>query len=88
MYALGSNTVIHALKGFGGVKNRIELTSPSDLAVPAIAIYELEFGTRKSHNPKQRQRDLDRLLGLVTILPFDSQTAKIASLALHFEDGY
>lgn len=79
MYALDTNTLIHALKGIGRVRHRLERMRPADLAVPAITAYELTFGTLKSYNPEQRQSEISRLLRLVTVLPFDSRAADFAA---------
>ena len=79
MFALDSNALIHMLKGIGGVKNRVEHTRPSDLAVPAVVAYELEFGSLRARNPEARRRELNRLLNVLTVLPFDGHAAHYAA---------
>jgi tRNA(fMet)-specific endonuclease VapC len=75
VFALDSNALIHALKGTGRVKERIARVRPSDIAIPAVVAYEIEFGTLKSRDPEKRRRDLRRLLGIITVLPFDDRAA-------------
>ena len=75
MFALDTNVVIHALKGMGRVAERLAKTSPSEIAIPAIVLYELEFAALRSQDPPKRQRDLERLISGITIVPFDERAA-------------
>lgn len=79
MYALDTNAVIHALKEHGRVRQRLAAKRPSDLCVRAVTLYELRFGTLKAKRSPQRQSDLDLLLSLLTVLPFDSNAADRAA---------
>jgi tRNA(fMet)-specific endonuclease VapC len=79
VFALDANALIHALKGIGQVRQAIEGTSPTDLAVPAVVAYKLEVGTLRSRNPAARRRELNRLLTVLTVLPFDRQAADRAA---------
>jgi tRNA(fMet)-specific endonuclease VapC len=79
VFALDANALIHPLKGIGQVRQAIEGTSPTDLAVPAVVAYELEVGTLRSRNPAARRRELNRLLTVLTVLPFDRQAADRAA---------
>jgi tRNA(fMet)-specific endonuclease VapC len=84
VFALDTNTFIYLLKGVGNVRQRVERSHPSDLAVPAIVAYELEIGTLKSRTPEARRRELNRLLSVITVLPFDGPAAE-SSARLHFD---
>lgn len=75
MFALDTNVIIHAMKGLGRVADRLARTSPSEIAIPAIVLYELEFAALRSEDPPRRQRDLERLISAMTILPFDDRAA-------------
>jgi tRNA(fMet)-specific endonuclease VapC len=79
VFALDANALIHALKGKGQVRQTIEGTRPSDLAVPAVVAYELEVGTLRSRNPEQRRQELNRLLSVLTVLPLDLRAAERAA---------
>ena len=75
MFALDLNALIHALKGSGRVKERLARVRPSDIAIPAVVAYEIEFGTLHSRDPEKGRRDLRQLLGILTLLPFDGRAA-------------
>jgi tRNA(fMet)-specific endonuclease VapC len=79
VFALDANAVIHALKGKGQIRKRIEETHPRDLAVPAVVAYEIEFGTLRSQNSERRRRELKHLLSFLSILPFDRPAADHAA---------
>ena len=79
MFVLDTDAVIHALKGTGHIRQRLQAIDPNDLAVPAIVVYELEFGTLASANPSRRRKDLARLLGVLRVLPFDEKAASRAA---------
>lgn len=83
MFALDTNVLIHALKGKGQVRRRLAAVSPGDIGVPAVVAYELEYGTFKSRSHVERRRNLDRLLSVVTILPFDKGAADHAARVRH-----
>jgi tRNA(fMet)-specific endonuclease VapC len=78
-FALDANTLIYALKGSGGVRERLVQTDPGKVAIPAVVAYELEYGTLRSVNPETRRRELHRLLSVVEVLPFDRRAAERAA---------
>jgi len=75
MYILDTNTLIYFFKGMGKVSGKFLSISPKDIAIPAIVIYELEYGIAKSSSPKKRQAQLDEICSLVNILPFGEKEA-------------
>jgi tRNA(fMet)-specific endonuclease VapC len=75
MFALDTNVVIHAMKGIGRVAERLARTNPDEIAIPAVVLYELEFAALRSGDPPRRQRDLERLIAAMTVLPFDDRAA-------------
>lgn len=79
MFALDTNTVIHALKGKGEVRHRLHSIDLSELAVPSVVLYELEVGAIDSPRPSQRTQDLHRLLGVMKVLPFNRDSAEYAA---------
>jgi tRNA(fMet)-specific endonuclease VapC len=54
-------------------------TSRTELALPSIVLYELEYGTLRSGMPERRRRQLE--LGLVSVqrIPFDTDAATAAA---------
>lgn len=77
--ALDSNALIHALKGRGRVRERLAETEPGRISIPAVVAYEVEYGTLRSGNPAVRRRELQRLLSVVEVLPFDIGAAERAA---------
>lgn len=75
MYILDTNTLIYFFKGMGNVSGRFLAVSPKEIAIPAIVIYELEYGIAKSASPKKRQTQLNEICSLVNILPFGDKEA-------------
>lgn len=80
MYALDTNTLVYFFKGMGQVAGRLLATPPRDIAIPSVVLYELELGIAKSTQPAKRRAQLDELLNVVTLLPFDAKAAKAAAL--------
>ena len=79
MYALDTNTLIYFFKGEGRVATRLLGVAPSDVAVPAIVLYELHVGIAKSNSPERRRRQLQEMLDVVTTLAFDDSVAMEAA---------
>jgi tRNA(fMet)-specific endonuclease VapC len=80
MFCLDTNTIIHFFKGMGRVPARLLATPPSDICVPAIVLYELQFGVLGSANPEARRRQLELFLASTTVVPFSEKTALAAAL--------
>jgi len=79
MYVIDTNTLIYFFKGIGNVPEKFLSISPKDIAIPAIVIYELEFGIAKSNSPKKRQSQLNDILSLINILPFGEKEASLSA---------
>jgi tRNA(fMet)-specific endonuclease VapC len=85
-FVLDTNTLIYFFRGDGRVADRLLATPPTDIALPAIVLYELETGIAKSSAPQKRRRQLDRFLPNVSILPFGPTQARAsAQLRAHLE---
>ncbi|WP_018935888.1 type II toxin-antitoxin system VapC family toxin [Thioalkalivibrio sp. ALJ24] len=78
-YALDTNTLIYFFKGQGKVAQRLLATAPGDILVPTIVVFEIQTGINKSSEPHKRQRQLDELLDVVTVIPFDREAADQAA---------
>jgi tRNA(fMet)-specific endonuclease VapC len=79
MFALDTNTLIYFFKGEGRVAERLLASPPSSIAIPSVTVFEIETGIAKSADPQKRRRQLDELLDLVAILPFDRVAATTAA---------
>jgi tRNA(fMet)-specific endonuclease VapC len=81
MYVLDTNTLIYFFRGQGRVADNLLSTPPNDVAIPAIAVYELGVGIAKSTEPAKRRRQFDELLDALRVLPFDRAAAdEVASI--------
>ncbi|MFV2056068.1 MAG: type II toxin-antitoxin system VapC family toxin [Thiohalomonadales bacterium] len=79
MYILDTNTVIYYFKNMGNVANNLLATSPKDIAIPTVVLYELEYGIAKSTSPKKRMRQLAELSSVVEVLDFGQKEALTAA---------
>ncbi len=78
-YVLDTNTLIYFFKGVGNVKNRLLSVPPSEIGLPAIVLFELEFGIAKSSSPRKRISQLKDFTALVNVIPFGPAEAKAAA---------
>ena len=86
MFALDTNTLIYYFKGIGHVAARMGAIAPSEIGIPVVVVYELETGIAKSQQPQKRRKQLDSLLAVTKILPFDrAATRQSASLRAALE---
>lgn len=75
-FALDTHTLISFFRGDGQVGLRLLSTSPADIAIPTVVLFELETGIAKSTDPTKRRAQLGELLRLVTVLPFGVDEAR------------
>lgn len=80
MFLLDTNTLIYFFKGQGRVADNLLGLPPSDIAIPAVTLFELETGLRKSSAPDRRRRQLAALTDLVAVIPFGAGEAKVAAI--------
>ena len=79
MYLLDTNTLIYYFKGMGNVAKRLLSTSPSEIALSTIVLFELEVGIAKSMSPRKRKAQLQEFTSLVNIVSFDRAAAELAA---------
>jgi tRNA(fMet)-specific endonuclease VapC len=79
MYLLDTNTLIYFFKNMGNVAHRLLSESPKNVAIPAVVLFELEFGIAKSSAPQKRRKQLEGLLSTLTTLPFGVSEAHAAA---------
>lgn len=76
--ALDSNTVSYALRGEGRVAQRLRGVAPASVHLPAVVVYEVNFGLRRV----QRQAQLAAfaaMVRVVDVLAFDVEAADHAA---------
>ena len=64
----------------GNVAGNLLAASPKDIGIPAVVLYELEFGIAKSTSPKKRKKQLEELCALVVVLTFGEEEARISAI--------
>ena len=79
MFLLDTNTLIYFFKGQGRVADNLLGLTPRDIAIPAVTLFELETGLRKSAATDRRRRQLAALTDLVAVIPFGAGEAKVAA---------
>lgn len=84
MYILDTNTLIYYFKGVGNVADNLLAVSPKDIGIPAVVLYELEYGISKSTSPQKRTKQLEELCALVEVLAFGNEEAKISATVRAF----
>jgi tRNA(fMet)-specific endonuclease VapC len=81
---LDTNVIVHYLKGDPAIVDRIHNASRGELAIPAIVVYELEYGTLRSRFPARRRRELEAGMAHIQQVSFDSAAA-MAAAKIRFE---
>ena len=79
IFALDTNTLIYFFKGIGQVGEHLLNTPPSDIAIPAVVLYELEVGIAKSSSSERRREELNELTKDLSLLPFGRAEASAAA---------
>lgn len=79
MYVLDTNTLIYFFKEKGRVAEHMFRCSPREIGIPTVVLFELECGICLSSAPEKRQEQLQRLLSVVTVLPFEAGVARAAA---------
>jgi tRNA(fMet)-specific endonuclease VapC len=80
MYVLDTNTLIYFFKGMGNIPEKLLSTSPKEISIPSIVLFELEVGIAKSNLPEKRQTQLKEICALVEVLSFGETEARAAAL--------
>ncbi len=79
MYALDTNTVLDYFRGRGAVAENLLGVAPSEVALPAVVVYEVWIGVLASQNAKRRQSQYERFLATVEVLAFDADVGRRAA---------
>lgn len=79
MYVLDTNTLSYFFRGEGRVAERLSNVAPSDIAIPAIVLFEIEAGIAKSDDAGRRRSQLDEAVSTVQVLSFGRKEARSAA---------
>lgn len=78
IYALDTNTMSYYLRQEGGVVARFQALTPQQIALPAVVVYELNYGLRRVGRHSALDA-LARLVQTVAVLDFDLEAADHAA---------
>jgi len=80
VYVLDTNTLIYFFRGLGDVAKNLLSVSPNAVSIPAIVIFELQYGIARSTSPRKRAAQLEEMTSVVRVLPFSTVEAKASAL--------
>ena len=83
MYVLDTNTLLDYFRGRGNVAKNLLATPPGEVALPAVAAYEVWVGVLGSRNAERRQTQYEQFLAAVAVLPFDAIASRCAAEIRH-----
>jgi tRNA(fMet)-specific endonuclease VapC len=76
--ALDANTVSYYFRDEGRVKERLLATPPQQVAIPALVVYEINFGLRRAARRTQLEA-FGRMVEATTVLAFATDAADHAA---------
>jgi len=79
MYLLDTNTLIYFFKQQGHVATHLQQVQASQIALPSVALFELEYGLLRSTKPETQQKGMDAVRAAYRVLPLDAKSAKSAA---------
>jgi tRNA(fMet)-specific endonuclease VapC len=79
MYLLDTNTLIYLFKQQGFVAAQLQQVHASQVALPAVVLFELEYGLLRSTKPEVQQKGMDAAVATYRVVPLDTKSAKFAA---------
>ena len=73
-YMLDTDTVSFALRGHGGVKERILQHRPSEICISSLTVAELRYGAERRNSQKLHEL-ISAFAANVSVMPFDDMCA-------------
>lgn len=84
MFLLDTNICVFLMKNkYPAMTKKLLDSNPSEIAISAVTLYELEYGAARSQWPEKNRNNLKLFLAPFTILPFDSNDAIAAGEIRH-----
>lgn len=81
MYLLDTNICIYLMKGtYRSLSDKVLSMDPSEIAISAITVYELEYGAAKSNWGDRTRQNMHIFLSPFQILPFTEEDAIAAGI--------
>lgn len=79
MFVLDTNTLSYFFRGEGRIAQHLASVSPSEIAIPAIVLFEIETGIAKSDDASRHRAQLDEAMATIQVLPFGRKEARAAA---------
>lgn len=79
MYLLDANTLIYFFKQQGQVAAHLKNVVASQIAIPSIVLFQLEYGVLRSTRPELQRKGIDATLKVYSVLSLDDNAAKSAA---------
>lgn len=83
MYLLDTNTLIYFFKQQGQVAAHLKNVVSSQVAIPSVVLFELEYGVLRSSRPDLQRKGIDAALKAYRVLSMDYSAAKSAAWIKH-----
>lgn len=83
MVLLDTNTLIYFFKQQGQVAAHLKNIAASQVAIPAVVLFELEYGVLRSTQPDLQRKGIDAALRVYRVLSMDYACAKSAAWIKH-----
>lgn len=78
-FVLDTNTVSYYFKGNPYVVRKLLARTPQEIFIPAVVIYEIEYGIGKSTAPEKKRSQFEALLARCSIVDFTGHEARVAA---------
>ena len=79
MYLLDTNTLIYFFRQQGQVAAHLKNTAASQIGIPAVVLFELEYGVLRSTRPELQRQGIDTALRIYEVVSLDGVVAKSAA---------
>jgi tRNA(fMet)-specific endonuclease VapC len=79
MFLLDTNTLIYLFKQQGHVAAHLRQMQASQVALPTVVLFELEYGLLRSTRPEVQKKGMDAAVAAYRVLPLDAKGAKCAA---------
>lgn len=83
MYLLDTNSLIYFFKQDGHVAAHLKSVSPSQVFIPSVVLFELEYGVLRSTRPELQRKGIESALKAYGVLSLDYKCAQSAAWIKH-----
>lgn len=79
MYLLDTNTLIYFFKQQGQIAAHLKNIAPSQIAIPSVVLFELEYGVLRSTRPELQRKGIDAALKVYGVSSLDDKAVRSAA---------